>query len=153
MKKRIITNIVLFLTLMTVTCIGCGAACVEDGGVSVVTERYVTEDGFEVETVLSVHRSTSRASYFTAEKAQTIRDGGKDVAKVTLTAKFGYDGTAAWVENASGSHTTYDGWSYENESVTCSGGTANLSADLTKIGERLLYVSVTLTCSPTGEIR
>jgi len=152
MNKRIIMNLVLFLALMTVTCIGSGAAWVENGGASVVTEHYVTEDGFEVETVLTVHRSAARASYCTAEKTATCKSDGRVVGKVTLTAEFGYDGKAAWVEKAGGSHETYDGWSYENESITRSGGTAALSADLSKDNEGSTSVSITLTCSPTGEI-
>lgn len=86
----------------------------------------------EVETVLTVHEFLARSNTKSANATQTFKLSGKAIADVTLSATFGYDGKTAWVTSASGSHTTYDGWSYSNEKITNSGGTASLSATLTK---------------------
>lgn len=69
-----------------------------------------------------------------------------------MSVTFGYDGKTAWVISASGSHTTYDGWSYSGERITTSGGTANLSATLRHLLHKSVAVNLSLTCSPTGQI-
>lgn len=84
-----------------------------------------TEFGdFEIETTTTVYDSILRSSGRKADKSISVKNGGKVIADITLSVTFGYDGKTAWVSNASGSHTTYDGWSYSNENITQSGATA-----------------------------
>lgn len=106
---------------------------------------------FEIETTTIVY-SMARSNSIGADKIYTVKSGGKIIAEITLSATFGYDGNTAWVTSASGSHTTYDGWSYSNEKITKSGGTATLTARLTHAKNGTVAVNTSLTCSPTGQI-
>lgn len=116
-------------------------------------EVIYTEMGpVEVETILTIHDSLTRSNTKKADVAQTVKYSGKVIAEVTLSATFGYDGKTSWVISASGAHTTYEGWSYGNESITTSGGTASLVAKLTHAVHGSRSVSISLTCSPTGQI-
>lgn len=117
------------------------------------TETVYTEYGdFEIETTTIVYNTVSRSSSRSADKEQVIKYGGKVIAEVTLSATFGYDGKTAWVISASGSHTTYDGWSYSGEKITKSGGSAALTAKLSKWSEGTANVNISLKCSPSGQI-
>ncbi len=112
-----------------------------------------TEFGdIEIETTTIIHDSVFRSSSKRADQVSSVKLNGKVIANVTLTATFGYDGKTAWVSSASGSHTTYDGWSYSGEKISKSGGTATLAASLFKLTEGTVSVNTSLTCSPTGQI-
>lgn len=112
-----------------------------------------TEFGdFEVETTTVIRNTLSRSNSVSVDRAKTIKNGGKVIAEVKLSATFGYDGKTAWVVSASGSHTTYDGWSYGGEIISRSGNTATLSATLSHLLHTSIPVNISLTCSPTGEI-
>lgn len=114
------------------------------------TITYVDGD-FEIEETLTVY-SAARSNSKPASKSQSIKHNGVVVADVTFNATFGYDGSSAWVISASGSHTTYDGWSYSGERISKSGGTATLTATVSKLGYRNIPVSISMTCSPSGSI-
>ena len=102
--------------------------------VSQETEVIQTEFGnIEIEARMVVYDSLLRSNTKSASRIATVKYDGKAIADVTLSATFGYDGKTAWVTSASGSHTTYDGWSYSNEKITNSGGTASLSATLSHL--------------------
>lgn len=117
------------------------------------TDIIHTEFGdFEIETVTVIHSLTSRSGSKSADKTQTVKFSGKTIGEVTLSATFGYDGKTAWVSSASGSHTTYDKWSYGSEDITKSGGTAKLTATLSHILHRDVPLTITITCSPTGQV-
>lgn len=117
------------------------------------SEIIHTEFGdFEVETTTVIHNTLFRSNSVSVDRAKTIKNSGKVIAEVTLSATFGYDGKTAWVISASGSHTTYDGWSYSNEKITKSGGTASLSATLSHLLHTSIPVNISITCSPTGQI-
>lgn len=105
----------------------------------------------EIETTLVIYDSF-RSSNKSADLVREVKYSGKTIAKMTLSATFGYDGKTAWVISASGSHTTYDGWSYGSEKIAKSGGTATLSASLFRSSAGTIPVSVSLTCSPSGQI-
>lgn len=148
MKKR------LFSCLLLV-CVMCAMAFPS----SATQQLYCTTDiihtecgDIEVETVLTVNNTSARSNYKSINGAQTFKYSGEVIAEVTLSATFGYDGKTAWVISASGSHTTYDGWSYGNERITKSGGNAKLTATLSHSQYRNIAVNISLTCSPTGEI-
>lgn len=117
------------------------------------SEIIHTEFGdFEVETTTVIHNTLFRSNSVSVDRAKTIKNSGKVIAEVTLSATFGYDGKTAWVISASGSHATYDGWSYSNEKITKSGGTASLSATLSHLLHTSIPVNISITCSPTGQI-
>lgn len=117
------------------------------------SEIIHTEFGdFEVETTTVIHNTLFRSNSVSVDRAKTIKNSGKVIAEVTLSATFGYDGKTAWVISASGSHTTYDSWSYSNEKITKSGGTASLSATLSHLLHTSIPVNISITCSPTGQI-
>lgn len=146
MKKRLTFAAVLFCLIFAMA-VPSGAAP------QVVQETKTTTTvygDFEVEETLTVY-SNLRSSTKSASKSQTIKQSGIIVAEVTLDATFGYDGKTAWVVSASGSHTTYDGWSYSNERITKSGGTATLSATLSKGGVKAPF-SISITCTASGSI-
>ena len=117
------------------------------------TEVIHTEDGdIEIETVLTIHDSPLRASSKTASKSQNVKYDGSTIAKVTLTATFRYDGSSVSVTDTDSSYTTYDGWSYKGEKISTSGGTASLSASLTKTLTGTIPVSISMTCTADGTI-
>lgn len=148
LKKRASLALVFVLLLCAMT--------VPSGAVeSAYQKNEIIETEFgliEVETVLTVHKSLIRSNTKSADYKQTIKFSGDVIAEVTLFATFGYDGKTAWVISASGSHTTYDGWSYGSERITKSGGNAKLTATLSHSQYRNIAVNISLTCSPTGEI-
>lgn len=112
-----------------------------------------TEFGdFEIETTTIIYNTLFRSNSVSVNRAQTVKHSGKVIAEVTLSATFGYDGKTAWVSNASGSHVTYNNWSYGSERITKSGGTASLSAKLTHSQYADIPINISLTCSPTGQI-
>jgi len=122
---------------------------------SVYQKNEIVETEFgliEVETVLTVYNSLNRSNTKSADYTQTVKFSGNVVAEVTLSATFGYDGKTAWVSSASGSRTTYYGWTYGSEKITKSGGTAKLTATLSHVLHRSIPISASLTCSPTGQI-
>lgn len=141
----------LFLALlMFVMAIPAGAASEE---IYRETEIIHTEDGdIEVETVLTIHDSPFRASSKTGSKRQTYTADGTTIAVVTLTATFRYDGSNVSVTDADSSYTLYDGWSYKSENITTSGGTAKLSAKLTKTSYANVAVNMSMTCTADGTI-
>lgn len=68
-----------------------------------------------------------------------------------MTATFWYDGSDSGVVSTSSSHTTYDDWSYGDESIWDRGDTAYLSAVLeSSIGT--VDVDLSLSCSPSGQL-
>ena len=105
----------------------------------------------EIDRVITVYDSLFRSSTKRADVTDVYKYSGKTVAEVTLSVTFSYDGNSAWVTNASGSHTTYNSWSYSGEKISKSGGTARLPASLFKLTEGTIAVNTPLTCSPTGQ--
>lgn len=145
-KSSFILAITLLVCMMIPTIHAASSSCPE-------AEIIHTESGdFEIITTTIIHKSLARSNTQSADRIKTVKYDGKVIAKVTLSATFGYDGKTSWVESASGSHTTYDGWSYFNEKISKSGGTAELTATLFKLTEGTVPVDISLTCSPTGQI-
>lgn len=117
------------------------------------TEVIHTENGdMEVETVLVIHDSPLRAKSRTASKTKSFKLDETVIATVTFTATFQYDGSSVSVSNTDSSYHTYDGWSYKNESISKSGGTAKLSAKLTHSAESPISVSISIKCTADGTI-
>lgn len=146
MKKVSLCLIALLICIMIPA--SYAAPCIEQESETIYTEFGV----FEIETTTVIHNVLARSNSKSADRTHTVRLNGKIVAEVTLSATFGYDGKTSWVTSASGSHSTYDGWSYEGEKITKSGGTASLSATLSRLLHRDILIDISLTCSPTGQI-
>ena len=114
---------------------------------------YTKEYGnVQIETILVVESSSLRSSTVPAYKIKTYSVDSEQIATVTLSATFGYDGKTAWVERTDSSYSVTGGWSYKNESITTSGGTANLTAKLTKLLTSSIPVEISMTCTPSGTI-
>jgi hypothetical protein len=113
-------------------------------------------NGITVETTTTVSSSLLRRSTKSATRNSTYKDNGTAIATVTLNAEFGYNGSTAWVVSASASHWVASGWSYENESLSTSGGTARVTASLRKwmgfISIATVPVNDAITCSKNGAI-
>ena len=95
----------------------------------------------------------TRASTKTGQKTVTATRSGKTIAVITIQATFSYDGSSVSVVSKSVTQkTTYDGWSYSQQSFTSSGGTVTLNAKLTKLLVLTQPVTVKLTCDKNGNI-
>lgn len=147
MKKfSLLLSIILLIGLMIPSTYATSNMCQE-------SEIIHTEFGdFELETITFIYSSESRSNGKSADRVYTVKQSGKTIAEITLSATFGYDGKTAWVSSASGSHVTYDNWSYGSERITKSGGTASLSAKLTHSRYEDIPIKMSMTCSPTGQI-
>ncbi len=119
-------------------------------------------NGFTMKTVTSVlntnmkFRVNALSQTETYRRTSAVEHDGSWVGSITLTASFGYNGSSAWVNSMSTSHSVASGWSYENESTWKSGGTANMSAAMI---QRIAFITITetdpsvsMTCSPSGQI-
>lgn len=110
-------------------------------------------NGITVETTTTVYDTLLRSSTQKASSTSRFKNNGELIATVTLTATFGYDGSLAWVVSASGSHTVESGWRYQNQDISNSGGTSNLTAEIkSTTGLGVVPVDITLTCTKDGDI-
>lgn len=118
-----------------------------------VTKVQDLGNGVTVETVVTVEDALFRSYTRRASTKNTYKNNGTEIATVTLTATFGYDGSDAWVVSSSGSHTVESGWSYSGERISDSGGTATLTATIKSTkGLGQVPVDISLTCSKNGDI-
>ena len=147
LKKKISA---LMSVLLLACCVILPASAVETK--QNVQVSYIDSGNIQVETVLIIHDSLMRAHSKGADLIQTYKSDGKVIAEVTLSATFGYDGEDAWVISADGSHVTYSGWSYGSERITESGDRARLTAKLSHSGDSSIPVSISLSCTPSGQI-
>lgn len=121
--------------------------------ISEKSEIIHTEYGnIELIDTLIVHDSSLRSSTKSADRIRTVKFGGVQIAEVTLSATFGYDGKTAWVVSTDSSHSTSGGWLYRSEKISDSGSTAKLTATLTHILDGDIPVSISMSCSPSGQI-
>lgn len=147
MKKTIsmMTALVLVFSLfLTPTCFACENknTTVEDLGNGITVERTVT-----------VYDTLLRSSTKKATDTKVYKNNGVQIASVTLTVTFGYDGSRAWVVSASGSHSMESGWTYSGQSISNSGGTSNLTASIRGSSiSGIVPVDISLTCTKDGSI-
>ena len=133
------------------TALPCSAA---EAGIESTTVVYQLENGITVEeTIWEASISTFAAeSQKRGTAYKTYRRGSDVIATVSLTATFWYDGSDSGVVSTDSSYSVYDGWSYTNESIWDSGNTAYLSAELTNLFIKSIDVSLSLSCSPSGQL-
>lgn len=152
MKKRIITMCLMALIIVTVLAPAAQAEYMPEEVITTVTDLG---DGVTVESIITVHESISAFSTMATKKAtkvDTYKRNGTQIATVSITASFGYDGNTSWVNSASVTENVSSGWKYGNEEITTSGGTATVTATLTKTGVVTLDVYTWISCSPDGDI-
>lgn len=95
----------------------------------------------------------TRASGKTYNRTNTYMSGDTVIAVITLQATFYYDGTSVVVASKSVIQAdTYDGWSFEQQSLTSSGGTVTLTGKLTKWLILNKSVDMSITCDKDGNI-
>lgn len=152
MKKRIIT---IFLVVIMTAALLAPAANAD----YVTSENTVTVtdlgNGITVESTIFIEESISPASLMSTKKAtkqDVYKNNGTEIATVSITASFGYDGSSSWVNSASVSKRVASGWTYSNENITTSGGTATVTALLKKIGVVTVNIDTYISCSPDGDI-
>lgn len=111
-------------------------------------------NGFTVENIIIIEEESSLLSLMstkTATKQSVYKLNGTEIATVSITASFGYDGSASWVNSASVSKSVSSGWTYSDESISTSGGTATVAATLKKFPYNV-NVYTYISCSPDGDI-
>lgn len=146
--KRISSLLVSIMLLCMIT----PAAYAMPNDQQKVETGYAQYGNYEIKVYTIIHDPVARSNSKNADRIYTVKQSGKIIAEITLSATFGYDGKTAWVSSASGSHVTYDNWSYGNEKITKSGGTASLSAKLKHTRYEDVPINISMTCSPTGDI-
>lgn len=113
--------------------------------------RETLSDGTIVESVFTVYNSSARATGKSADYTKTFWDSNRNkMAVVTLYVDFSYDGTEAWIRSSYTDVTEYNGWTYGSERIRESGGTAKLTAKISKSGQTDRNVSMSISCSPNG---
>lgn len=151
MKRRIITICLMALMMVTIPVPAAQAEYMAEE----IAAAVDLGNGVTVESTITVHETISAFSA-TATKSATKQDvykvGGKVVATISLTASFGYDGSTSWVNSASVTKDIASGWTYSNENLTTSGGTATVTATLKKSGVTTTNIYTYISCSPDGEI-
>lgn len=151
MKKRIITLCLMALMGVTMLVPPTQAVYIPEKVITVVD----LGNGVTVESILTVHESLAAFSTMatkTATKKDVYRVGGQEVATISLTASFSYDGSTSWVNSASVTKSIASGWTYSNENLTTSGGTATVTAILKKSGITTTNIYTYISCSPNGAI-
>ncbi|MCM1150120.1 MAG: hypothetical protein NC319_08595 [Butyricicoccus sp.] len=152
MKKRIISMCLMALMLVSMLAPAAQAEYLPE---KVITTVTALGNGITVESTVIIHESISAFSTTETKKAtktDTYKQNGTQIATVSITASFGYDGSSSWVNSASVSKSISSDWTYSNEKMTTSGGTATVTAILSKIGVASLDVYTYISCSPDGEI-
>lgn len=101
---------------------------------------------------VTVTSAFARTSERTGTKTRTFTYKGDTIAEISLMATFRYNGSSVSVVSKSVSNcTTYDGWSYQQSSLSSSGGTATLTGKLKK-GLLSVNVDFSIGCDASGNI-
>lgn len=110
------------------------------------------ESGFSFYDTVAVLPTFGRMAERTGTKTRTFTYNGETIAEISLMATFRYNGsTVSVVSKSVSNYTTYDGWSYQQNSLTSSGGTATLIGKLKK-GPLSTSVNFSITCDASGNI-
>lgn len=151
MKKRTITT--FFAVIMVVALF---SPISQANYVPEENDVTVTDlgNGFTVEGKIILEKDISSLSLMStklATKKDVYKINGTEIATVSITASFGYDGSTSWVNRASVSKSVSSGWTYSDENITTSGGTATVTATLKKFPYNV-NVYTYISCSADGDI-
>ncbi len=150
--KTISTIFLCFVILFT-SCFGANAYDGSSSTSSQVTQITTNNDsGITIIDELVV-QDFARSSTRTATRTKTYLDGDTTIAVIALTATFSYSGSSVSVLSKEISRCdTYKGWSFAQNSLSSSGGTATLTGRLTRILSRQVSVNISITCDKNGNI-
>lgn len=90
-----------------------------------------------------------------ANVTRTYSANGMEIATVTLSVTFGFNGSNVWVISKSVTKNVSSGWTYSGQKVSLNGGTVTLTAQLSHRDPATFVqvpVEITVTCTPTGQI-
>ena len=130
-----------------------GSTVVTIDGVDYYIDTVITEWSADTESNRAAASNTK-----TASKTTYIKDSSQNVLwYVSITATFSYDGTTAACTSCSPHATAQDSqWSIKSSSASKSGNSATATATAVRsLSFGLVQEStksVTISCSPTGEI-
>lgn len=146
-------SILLCCLMVFGTCFSAGAYDTSANTDIQSAQTTVDEDADITYTDRLIIDETSRSSTRTATLERTFEKGDTVIAIIAITAKFSYNGSSVSVLSKSVSRTsTYNGWSFTQNSLTSSGGSVTLSGKLTKFLNAKVPVDMTLSCDKNGNI-
>jgi len=146
--KKLLSIVLSFLLVFSV--LPAVSAAEQESVIS--QQRIELENGIVIIDTL-VECKNARIMGKAARRTATIYHEDVLVGKITLAAGFEYDGTTVTVTSKGVTETsTYEGWSYMQNSLTSSGGTVTLNARLTKFLTRYIPFTITITCDANGNI-
>lgn len=110
------------------------------------------DSDFSYYDTVIVSPTFARTTERSGTKTRTFTYKGDTIAEISLTATFRYNGSSVSVVSKSVSdYSTYDGWSYQQSSLSSSGGTATLTGKLKK-GLLKVNVNFSISCDASGNI-
>ena len=146
MKKLV--SIILCLTVMAGMLLPTHATAQKE---VLSSTKVVLEDGTVVTDEIILYPET-RANK-TAERKKTFTRNDVVIGVVSFKATFSYSSSIVYVVSKSVTQSdTYDGWSYNQESFTASGGTVTLSGKLSKLLVMNVSFDMSMTCDKSGNI-
>lgn len=117
-----------------------------------VIKTYTEDLGNGITAVVTITEADSLTrSTKTHSISKEYYSAGTYIGNAVLTANFYYDGSTARATGAGGAGSGANGWSYGGQSTGTSGNRAYLNATLSD-GSHNVPVSLSLTCSPSGNI-
>ena len=151
--KKLICMVVGCSMLLGVS-VPCAFALEEPSAyVQTVSIRQLSGDITVKERILEHTNPAARGNSKTATREQEYYSGSTLIGKIAITGTFTYDGKTSRVTSKSvSSKKTYDGWSYQQNSFTSSGGTIELTGKLKKVSYGSIDVDISLSCDKNGNI-
>jgi hypothetical protein len=146
--KKVISLIICFAMLAA---LGIPTYAAEQTEV-IYSQEIVLEDGTTIRDEIIV-TSNARSTDKTATRKKTLTLADVVIGIIAFRATFRYDGSTVYVVSKSVTQTdTYDGWSYQQNSFSSSGGTVTLEGELTKLLFLNTSFSMSLTCDKNGNL-
>lgn len=150
-RQSKIGSIVLLFALILSLFPAPAAFAVSDADVETYTFTEDLGNDYSVETTVVVHPTQVRSSSKSATATSVFKHAEREIATVSFSASFSYNGSTSSVTSTSYTKKTSIGWVYTRHNISTSGGRATLTADLVSlIGT--VPISITIYCSPTGAL-
>ena len=148
MTGKILKKALSFMLCLTLA-VALAAPCFAQGNERVIAS-YSEDLGNGITAVTTITQTVTRSTTSTT-KATNYYSGGQYIGQAALYGSFYYDGSIARATGASGAGSGANGWSYGGQSTGTSGNRAYLNATISS-GSHSVPVSLSLTCSPSGNI-
>lgn len=121
--------------------------------------RIELENGYHLETVITINPTQARSSIRSGTKTATYKDiNGKALWSITVNGKFTYNGKSATCTSSTYSKANYStSWKLSNAKASKTGATASASITAKQYHQngsllRTINKTVKLTCSPNGSL-